>query len=269
MDDIDDLLQRYVNAYQVEQKRIPVELAKYRKEINEEEKELQAAIAAGDRRLIYGYQDMLKHSKYDFISYQEKVSFLREPIKEDIQYRYRQRREFPQKIATLSEDMMLCFHGTDLKGAKHILSSGAISSGADRTGRATSFDPPGLISVTNKDTVDTSVSTYMNIDGNYCYPAGCLFVVTPADKVEYAALSSSGWMIKNVDFKTQPDRLVSVVTTPENIDKVKNWAHLGGVDVSKVMDFDNFVRKYSLQNDKGLSLAVQKSITTKSLDKSS
>lgn len=76
-------------------------------------------------------------------------------------------------------------------------------------------------------------------------------------------------MIKNVDFKTQPDRLVSVVTTPENIDKVKNWAHLGGVDVSKVMDFDNFVRKYSLQNDKGLSLAVQKSITTKSLDKSS
>lgn len=261
MDIISDLLQNAIYAYQHEQKRIPVETAKYKKEIDEAEKELQAAIAAGDKRLIYGYQDLLKQSKYDFISYQEGTSFLREPTKEDIQYRDRQRREFPQKAANLSEDMMFCFHGTVLKGAKHILSSGEISSGADRTGRATSFDPPGLISVTNKDTVDTSVGTYMNIDLSYCYPAGCLFVVTPANKGEYDALSSTGWMIKNVDFKTQPDRLVSVVTTPENIDRVKMWAQRGGVDVSKVMDFDAFVRKYSSQNEKELSPVIQKRIT--------
>lgn len=267
MDIIEDLLQQYVNAYQHEQKRIPVELAKYQKEIDTAEKELQAAIAAGDRRLIYGYQDILKQSKYDFISYQEKTSFLRAPTKEDIQYRGRQRREFSQKAANLSEDMMFCFHGTDLNGAKHILSSGEISSGADRLGRATSFDPPGRISVTNKDTVDTSVGTYMNIDSSYCYPAGCLFVVTPADKKEYDALSSSGWMIKNVDFRTQPDRLVSVVTTPENLDKVKEWAAKGGVDVSKIMDFDAFVHKYSAENNKGLSLSVQKGIMTKGRDK--
>ncbi len=263
MDITDDSLQKYINAYQSEKKRIPINLAQYQKEIEEAEKELQAAIAAGDKRLIYGYQDILKQSKYNFYSYQETTSFLREPTKEDIQYRIRQRREFPKKIENLSENMMFCFHGTDLKGAKNILFSGEISSGADRTGKATSFDPPGRISVTNKDTVDTSVGTYMNIDASYCYPAGCLFVVTPADKDEYDALSRDGWMIKNVNFKTQPDRLVSVVTTPENIDKVKHWAQQGGIDVSKVMDFDAFVHKYSIQKDKGLSLAIQKNIRQK------
>lgn len=79
MDIGEDLLQKYINAYQSERKRIPVELAKYQKEIKDAERELQAAIAAGDKRLIYGYQNILKQVKYDFISYQENAAFLRMP----------------------------------------------------------------------------------------------------------------------------------------------------------------------------------------------
>lgn len=267
MDISDELLQKYMAAYQKELERVPVNLARYQKEVDDAEKELRAAIASGDKHLVCGYQDVLKQSKYDLISYRERSSFLREPTRDDIQYRNRQRSEFPEKIKNLDEGKMLCFHGTDINGAKHILLSGKISSGADRTGRSTSFDPPGKISVTNKDTVDTSVSTYMNIDANYCYPAGCLFVVTPADRGEYEALSGIGWMIRNVDFKTQPDRLVSVVTTPENLDKVRDWARQGGIDTSKIMDFDAFVHKYHAQNDKGLSLAVRKSVVAKGLGK--
>lgn len=263
--DIDEEAQKLKNSYHREKQRIPVDIEKYKKGINEAEKELQAAIAAGDKRLIYAYKDLLKQSKYDLASYEGYTSFLREPTKEDIQYRNRQRYEFPKKAENLSEDMMLCFHGTNINGAKHILLSGEISSGADRTGRATSFDPPGRISVTNKDTVETSVGTYMNIDGNFCYPAGCLFVVLPENKEEYEKLSSTGWMIKNVNFKDTSERLAAIITTPENLEKVKEWAEGSRIDVSKIMDFDAFVDKYSGQKVREIPFAVQKRLTEKAI----
>ena len=268
--DINKDMQEYIDYYNHEKRRIPVNIAKYKKEVDVAEKELQTAIAAGDKRLIYGYSDILKQNKRDLSYYEEMSSFLREPNEDDIRYREHQEDNFPKKIKQmLSDDMAFCFHGTGIVGAKNILLSGEISSGADRTGHATSFDPPGRISVTNKDTVDTSVGIYMGMNGSgYCYPAGCLFVLLPQSKAEYDALSGSGWMIKNVNFKENSDRLVAVVTTPENIERVQGWAKKGGVDVSKVMDFDAFVLKYSSQNDKGLSLVVKKNVAAKRFDKS-
>ena len=75
------------------------------------------------------------------------------------------------------------------------------------------------ISATNMDTIETYVGLYMMLTDNYCYPSGCLFVIVAKNKDEYDNLSS-GWMIDNVDFKENPKRLVAIITTPENIEKV-------------------------------------------------
>ena len=76
------------------------------------------------------------------------------------------------KIASnFSHDEMLCFHGTTIFGAKNIILSNSISSGANRFGRTTSYDPPGKISATNIDTIETSVGLYMRLNDNYCYPS--------------------------------------------------------------------------------------------------
>ena len=244
MEEIEEIFQHCLNKYSVEKKRIPIEINRQKTAMAKDLEDYQKAIAENDRSLIRGYQNMLRDKEYELKAYEEKSSFLREPTKEDISYRWQQCEGFSQKVAQYAdENEMLCFHGTDIFGAKHIIESGKISSGADRLGHATSFDPPGKISVTNKDTVDTSVKNYMSLIGDFLYPAGCLFVVKPKDKPEYDKLSSSGWMIDNVDFKENPDRLVAIVTTPENIERVSQWAGKGGIDSSKVMLFEKFVER--------------------------
>lgn len=248
--DIDDELKRWTNSYQMTKQRIPLETDRLKKEISETEQGLQNAIKDGKKFYIDEWMKILKQAKYELMSYEERVSFLREPTKDDILYRERQRQEFSKKAGKiLSSDLMLCFHGTSISGAKHIIQSGEISSSVDRLGRQTSFDPRGLFSVTNKDTVDTSVGIYMHLNDSYCYPAGCLFVVLPENKEEYQKLSSTGWMIKNVNFKENPDRLNAIITTPENIQKVTQWAQEAGVDTKKIVDFDGFIDKHSKQNE--------------------
>lgn len=145
-------------------------------------------------------QKNLISDEYVLRSYEEETSLLREPNEQDIEYRLNQGDQFPKKLANLLlHDNMLCFHGTTIFGAKNILLSNTISSGADRFGRSTSFDGPGEISVTNKDTVETSVGIYMRLNGNYCYPAGCLFVIKAKDKDEYDKMPSK-WK-RNVEKK--------------------------------------------------------------------
>ena len=251
MDEMEEIFQHCLNSYSIEEKKIPVEISKKKATLARDVQDYQKAVAENDKSMIRGYQDIIKEDEYELKTFEEKSSFLREPTKEDFIYRWQQRTEFSQKVARYADESeMLCFHGTDIFGAKHILESGQISFGVDRLGHATSFDPRGKISATNKDTVDTSVGTYMNLTANFLYPAGCLFVVKPKDKTEYDQLSSTGWMIDNVDFKTNPDRLVAIVTTPENIERVNGWAQKSNIDTAKVMNFEGFIKRCKSRNPK-------------------
>ena len=216
MDEMEEIFQHCLNSYSIEEKKIPVEISKKKATLARDVQDYQKAVAENDKSMIRGYQDIIKEDEYELKTFEEKSSFF----------------------------------GTDIFGAKHILESGQISSGVDRLGHATSFDPRGKISATNKDTVDTSVGTYMNLTANFLYPAGCLFVVKPKDKTEYDQLSSTGWMIDNVDFKTNPDRLVAIVTTPENIERVNGWAQKSNIDTAKVMNFEGFIKRCKSRNPK-------------------
>ena len=262
--DISDLLQASLDWYEKEKTQAPIKINKYKKYVEDAEKELNEAISSNaSAYIIKEYQKNLLEDEHNLKSYQELTSLLRMPDADDITYRLRQRDEFPKKIASnFSHDEMLCFHGTTIFGAKNIILSNSISSGANRFGRTTSYDPPGKISATNIDTIETSVGLYMRLNDNYCYPSGCLFVITAKNKEEYANLSS-GWMIDNVDFKENPERLVAIITTPENIEKVSQWAKEGGIDTSKVMDFDSFIEKHQQQKDNVQMPMVQKLINAK------
>lgn len=262
--DINDLLLNSSKWYEKEKTRAPIQINKYKKQVEDTEKELNEAIANNETAfIIKEYQRILSEDIHTLQQYEELNTLLRKPNEDDIAYRVHHSQQFPQKIIdNLSHDDMLCFHGTTILGAKNILLSSSISSGADRFGRATSFDPPGKISVTNKDTAETSIRQYMRLTDNFCYPAGCLFVVTAKNKEEYDNLPS-GWMIDNVDFKENPDRLVAVITTPENIARVRNWAKEGGIKTSKIMDFDDFINQYQQQNKQKSPFALSQIVQTR------
>ena len=167
-------------------------------------------------------------------------SIMREPIPDDISYRARQHEEFAKKVAEkLPEDSPLCFHGTGILGAKGIISSGGIQSSADRLGYQTSWDAEGQISITTRHTLDTTVKGYTNLE-KYDFPAGCIFVMLPkaGEKLDKASTT-----MDSIDFTQNPERLVSVITTPENIERVAGWMQEANLPAERVTDFDSFIEQ--------------------------
>jgi len=51
-------------------------------------------------------------------------------------------------------------------------------------------------------------------------------------------------LMRNVNFRKTPHRLFAIITTPENIERVKEWAKSGGINPSKVHDFDSFIKLF-------------------------
>lgn len=155
----------------------------------------------------------------------------------DEAYRMRVYQELPGYIADkLPKDSLLRFHATTLDATQNIIDSGEISSSVDRVGVPTSYDASDQVSVTTTENTYISVQSYMGAtDRNCCLPIGCMFVVLPKDKRE--AEASGSLMMDNVYFRDNPDQLVGVLTSPENLPKVRAWLRGSGIDAAKAQEF--------------------------------
>lgn len=251
---IDNEIEAFKISFPNAKNRLLLNLDKMKKEIDEIKQDLEDARKNNSSFEIKELSKILKRSLYEYEMANVSLSIIREPDKDDILYRRRQEETFAKQIGNLcSDEDMLCFHGVrSIASVKYIFESGVLSSSVDRLGAQTSYDPPGIISATNKDTVATSVEEFMNLTNDFNYPASCLFVVRAKNAEEYNNLPSA-WQIRNVDFSAEPERLVAVVTTPENISRVRDWANDAGVDTGKIMDFDAFIKtRKEMQNTSNL-----------------
>lgn len=177
--------------------------------------------------------------KYVLQQINEQIEFSRPESEEDIAYRQRQYDEFPNLVKSIvPNDIPLRFHGCPINVAKHILKDGEISSSVDRLGITTSYDVEDQVSVTTKDTIETTVRGYAGLSGDYNMPSGCIFVVLPRDEVD--AKAGDSMLMSNVSFKENPERLVSIITSLENLQRVSQWAQEAGIDVAKICDYDGF-----------------------------
>lgn len=190
-------------------------------------------------------QNTISSKKNALAQIEDQLEFLRPSDEKDMEYRLRQYNEFSKKMKDLvPEDLPLRFHGCPIYTAKHILESGEISSSVDRLGVETSYDTEGQISVTTKDTLDTTIQGYTHLSENFL-PAGCVFVLLPKDELD--AKAGDSMLMGNVNFKQEPNRLYGIITTPENIERVSQWAKVSGVDLSKIHDFDEFAKLFEKQ----------------------
>lgn len=175
------------------------------------------------------------------------LEFLRPSSQDDIDYRLKQYSEFSKQVKSeVPDDLHLCFHGCPIYAAKHIIEDGEISSSVDRIGSETSYDVSDQVSVTTKNTIETTVQGYTGLTGNYNLPAGCIFVILPKDDNEIQT-SETSMLIGNVSFKENPERLYSIITTPENIEKVTEWAEKANIDLSKIHNFEGFIQEIGKQ----------------------
>ncbi len=173
--------------------------------------------------------------------YEQELFFLRPRQQEDIEYRNRQYNNFADEIRKLtSQNIPLRFHGCPIYTAKEIIESGEISSSVDRLGIMTSYDSSGQISVTTSDTISTTINGYSGLlDNEYFLPAGCIFVVLPKDEED--AKAGNSMLMGNVNFKESPDRLVAIISTPENMNRIIYWTTENNIDSDKVFTYDGFV----------------------------
>ena len=170
-------------------------------------------------------------------------SFLRPSQDDDIRYRKITLITFEKRLKNvIGEDCTLCFHGTPIWNAKQIISSGNISSLIDRIGPGEDVLPtPGQISVSTINNIWFTIKYFADLY-NYDYPAGCIFVIKPRDKQEIKS-SMEDNLINNVYFDKHPERLVSIITTPENITTVKKWIKDSTLHINPeiVVDYDKFI----------------------------
>ena len=170
-------------------------------------------------------------------------SFFRPSQKDDMKYRKFILVTFEKRLKeVIDKDCTLCFHGTPIWNAKQIINSGNISSLIDRIGPGEDVLPmPGQISVSTINNLWFTVKYFADLF-NYNYPAGCIFVIKPQDEQEVKS-SVENNSINNVYFYKQPEQLVSIITTPENITTVKNWIKDSKLNISPeiVVDYEQFI----------------------------
>lgn len=184
---------------------------------------------------------LLSELKFRLSNQKGKLEFIRPNTPEDIHYREKQIHEFSQKINKASPNQnMIVFHGTPIYNAKKIIQTGKIVSGKDLWGFSTSGDPAGQFSVTTKDNIRDTILGHSDLNAFIGFlPAGVIFVINSQSEQEYQMAKIKG-RIFNVNFKENPERIHSLITTPENITLVQNWLKQNNYSYP-VCDYDSFI----------------------------
>ena len=69
-------------------------------------------------------------------------------------------------------------------------------------------------------------------------PCGCIFALLPRDEQD-ATLGPD--ILKSVDFRKNPEQLFGIFTTPENVERVKQWMSEVGLESDIVYTFEGFL----------------------------
>ncbi len=225
--------------YERYEKCVAEDIKKYEELLNNETNDFKKRIYKGT---IIRRKNYLKDIK-------NILSYMREPMIEDIEYRKYIMENYANDIEKyVPEDLHLCFHGCPIYTAKEIIETKSLSSSVDRIGTETSYDTTDQVSVTTKDTIITTLDGYSDIHSlEYTIPCGVVFVINPKDESEIQ--SSKGMVIANVDLNDK-NRLYAILSTPENMDKLKEWCSNSNLDSNLVKTFDQFINQFKNINIK-------------------
>lgn len=170
-------------------------------------------------------ENMLR-AKYALDRELSEKDFLRPNKSQDIKERIEQGKTFAKKLrALLPIDISLRFHATSIANTEKILKSRMISSSAYRYGGYhASTDSETEISVTNLASLERSIAFHADLYAyQKCLPAGCVFILRTKNK-EDAAL-----------------QFVGIITTQENITRVKKWMREYGYNEDFLYTYATFL----------------------------
>lgn len=231
---------KYFNSYAKQRQLLEAQLIRQRQRVTERQAKLDALPDDTIPRTIGVYKGNLAAVSRGARLTEGLIEFIRPSSLQDVAYRLRVYDELPRAIReAVPAGTPIRFHGTELPRARDILASGELSSSVDREGIETSYDVSGQVSVTMPEDIGTTVHDFSGILSRDCVmPAGCIFVLVPESEEDIKAGNSH--LMGNVYFRTQPERIVGIMTSPENISQVQSWSEPAGIDPARVQEFFDF-----------------------------
>lgn len=238
--------QYFQQRYEARKSNLERRAERIRTEVLPQKREL-AAIRANEYRSKFGKDPERGQFEGAVVSYERsldilerQIEFLRPSSEADIKYRLRVMSDLPHAIQDATPDgLPLRFRGTHIYHAQSILQSQGASSSVDRLGIATSYDTADQVSVTTPNTFETTINGYTGLlEEEGCVPAGCVFVMLPSSEEE--AKAGDSMLMYNVNFQQHPEQLFAIMTSDENVPRVREWAAEAGVSEQKVVEFFEF-----------------------------
>ena len=174
------------------------------------------------------------------------LEFARIPNEKDSSNRIDIMKEFPKQIKdSIPDGCPIVFHGNDNIGkVREILKSGGLLTPEQRGVNYTSFATQ--IDVTSKNDIRVSCE-YAEPGVDSCLPYGAIFAFMPEKVEEEKVLKSKGSEVEQgvngVNFREEPDRLISIITTLENISTIKQWCGEYGIPSNKVHTHEAFLEE--------------------------
>lgn len=262
----------YYYKYLKDLQRVKEDIERYKRTLNKTEQSFLRFKNRDFSEYLPEYQTLYKNNNYEYEKELRRIElncsrwknelhvstlklrFIRPDSKADKDEKRKIEEKFCNNLNKADSNgvLNLRFHGTSIYSAQEIINNGGIFSSMDRlNGYNTSTNDFNQISVTCLDTDkhyfkhgkphSLSFSMYMMDIAFDSYPAGCMFVLIPRDKEEADMITSS--QMHNVDFIKSPETLYAIMTTTENIDRVKLWMKEKGLDSKKVCTMNELVKK--------------------------
>ena len=222
--------------------------------IKEKIKQLQIKLqnSPTDSRAYEVYSQQIIDTERNLRQINNTIEFMRPIDTQDEQSRIRIYQEFPKIVRDLFPDgFPIVFHGTNNIGTvRQILKTGGLLTPEQRNESMTSF--ASAIDVTYKSNIRVSCE-FADAGSSSFMPYGAIFAFRPQnDEIERAIStgdsSEVAQGVNGVNFVNEPKRLYGIITTPENIERVKEWCEQYSIDPNKVFTHNLFIEKYKELN---------------------
>ena len=212
-----------------------IDLKKYENELNN----------STDERMIRHYNNLVNIYKKSFESLKYKKEYMRENNIDDLKERDTIRKTYAKLIKEMIPDgTPIVFHGVSNIGVvEEILKSGGLLSCEEQGISNRSFASD--IDVCYKDNIRVSLE-FADSSSNEYMPYGAVIAFRPLDtEIDRVIRTKDSTEVlggvSSVNFRDEPDRLYGIITTKENLTRIKKWCLKYGIDHEKVFTHKQFL----------------------------
>lgn len=184
---------------------------------------------------------------------QTELQFIRPHNYKDCEERKNIMENFPEKMLSIDPKNLLDlrFKGVSIDDACSIIMSQQLISGKTRIGYSNTSTPGGFISVGNIKELPEIVGFYAmvsEIQLKNSMPCGAMFALKPESKEEAKLINYHH--MKEIDFIKNPEKLVAIVTSTENVPLMQEMLGKKDMPLDLAMSFSDFETFYEKKCEK-------------------